>query len=47
MYEITGVTKEGLKYTLLVETIDDVIKETRKMRKFDTKLVDIKLKSKT
>ena len=46
MYEITGITKNSIKITLLVETIDDVIKETRNMRKFDTKLVDIKLKKK-
>jgi hypothetical protein len=46
MYEITGITKNSIKITLLVETIDDVIKETRNMHKFDTKLVDIKLKKK-
>ena len=46
MYQIIGITKDSLKITLLVESIDDVIKETRNMIKSDTKLVDIKLKSK-
>ena len=46
MCEITVLTKESLQYTLLVKTIDDAIRETRKMRKFDTKLVDLKLKCK-